>query len=101
MPTFIYAGESPRLYPYPPIARILDPGDEVELDEEQVPGDGRFQPAGLCTEADLARLRALAARYREDAAPDEAGASVAPPPADEQIAPAAPAAAKTSKTPKE
>lgn len=42
MPVFVYDGESPRLYPYPPIARKLTPGDEIELEEEQVPSDGRF-----------------------------------------------------------
>lgn len=44
MPMYVYGGESPRLYPYPPIARELAPGDEVELDEDQVPTDGRFAP---------------------------------------------------------
>jgi hypothetical protein len=42
MPTYVYDGESPRLYPYPPIARELTPGDDVELNEDEVPTDGRF-----------------------------------------------------------
>jgi hypothetical protein len=45
MPFFTYRGESPRLYPYPPIARELTPGDVVELAEDEVPTDGRFLPA--------------------------------------------------------
>lgn len=42
MPIFVYCGESPRLYPYPPIARELTPGDEVDLSEDDMPTDGRF-----------------------------------------------------------
>lgn len=45
MPFFTYRGESPRLYPYPPIARELTPGDVVELAEDEVPTDGRFVTA--------------------------------------------------------
>lgn len=47
MPSYRYAGETPRAYPYPPIARTLEPGDVVELDDDQVPVDGRFlDPSG-------------------------------------------------------
>lgn len=42
MPTYVYRGESKRLYPYPPLVRELEPGDEVELEEDEVPTDGRF-----------------------------------------------------------
>lgn len=42
MPTYRYAGETPRVYPYPPIARRLEPGDTLDLEADQVPTDGRF-----------------------------------------------------------
>jgi hypothetical protein len=42
MPTYLYCGEAIRTYPAPPIARELSPGDVVEIDEDQVPDDGRF-----------------------------------------------------------
>lgn len=46
MPTFTYVGETAREYPFPPIARVLTPGDQVDFEREQdVPGDGRFAPA--------------------------------------------------------
>ena len=44
MPSYLYSGEAARTYPAPPIARELSPGDVVELDEDQVPDDGRFTP---------------------------------------------------------
>lgn len=44
MPSYLYHGEAPRTYPAPPLARELFPGDVVDLDEDQVPDDGRFTP---------------------------------------------------------
>lgn len=44
MSSYAYVGVEPRTYPAPPIARELSPGDVVELDEDQVPDDGRFTP---------------------------------------------------------
>jgi hypothetical protein len=44
VPSYTYSGIEPRTYPAPPIARELIPGDLVELDEDQVPDDGRFTP---------------------------------------------------------
>lgn len=44
MPAYTYTGVEPRTYPAPPIACELSPGDLVELDEDQVPDDGRFTP---------------------------------------------------------
>lgn len=52
MPSYLYRGESPRLYPYPPIVRELTPGDVVELAEDEVPTDGRFVPADPSPTAD-------------------------------------------------
>lgn len=54
MPFYVYRGESPRTYPYPPIARHLTPGDVVELAEDEVPTDGRFFPAGSDLDANPA-----------------------------------------------
>lgn len=51
MPFFTYRGESPRLYPYPPIARELTPGEVVELAKDEVPTDGRFLPADVAPTA--------------------------------------------------
>jgi hypothetical protein len=46
MPTFTYVGETARDYPYPPIMRVLTHGDQVDFESEQdVPDDGRFEPA--------------------------------------------------------
>ncbi|MEY9864167.1 hypothetical protein ABH935_009821 [Catenulispora sp. GAS73] len=42
MPSFTYTGVEPRTYPAPPLVRELSPGDTVDLDEDQVPDDGRF-----------------------------------------------------------
>ncbi|MBS2548800.1 hypothetical protein KGQ19_18195 [Catenulispora sp. NL8] len=44
MPSYLYHGEALRTYPAPPLARELSPGDVVDLDEDQVPDDGRFTP---------------------------------------------------------
>lgn len=44
MPSYTYVGVEPRTYPAPPLARELSPGDVVDLDEDQVPDDGRFTP---------------------------------------------------------
>ena len=42
MPTYVYVGDGPRYYPYPPLVREFNPGDEIDLDEADEPTDGRF-----------------------------------------------------------
>jgi len=44
MPLYEYMGSEARTYPIPPLARELSPGDVVDLNEDQVPDDGRFTP---------------------------------------------------------
>jgi len=42
--TYIYRGERERRYPYPPICRLLRPGDEIDLDPDEVPKDIPLEP---------------------------------------------------------
>ena len=42
--TYIYRGDRARHYPYPPIRRRLRPGDEIDLDPDEVPKDIPLEP---------------------------------------------------------
>jgi hypothetical protein len=82
--TYIYDGESDRLYPYRPIARLLEPGDEIDLDEAEVPRDGRFRLKG--PDGERLPLPDLPDRAPTEEPAAVAGLVVLPPPAAEPAA---------------
>lgn len=72
MPTFTYVGESAREYPFPPITRVLTPGDEVDFESEQdVPDDRRFEPVAPPAQPPAAKTAAKPTKAtKADKAPD-------------------------------
>jgi hypothetical protein len=83
--THIYRGDRERHYPYPPIARVLKPGDEIDLDPDEVPEDIPLKPKAGRKSAPSARKPRT--RKRAETA-DAASAGPDQPSADPAAAPA-------------
>lgn len=52
--THVYRGDRERHYPYPPICRVLAPGDEIDLDPADVPKDIPLEPKAAPRESGAA-----------------------------------------------
>jgi hypothetical protein len=71
--TYVYRGGRERHYPYPPIARVLKPGDEIDLDPEQVPADIPLEPKGALEAAPDKPTAPAGRRGRTARAPKQEG----------------------------
>lgn len=111
--THVYCGDRERHYPYPPIMRVLRPGDEIDLDPAEVPEDIPLRPKSAAPRrktptsrrklrtrtpaaADTAAAAAPADRPAEEPAEDGAGQDAASDPASAEDADSTPPAAASS-----
>lgn len=76
--THVYRGDRERHYPYPPIARVLRPGDEIDLDPDEVPTDVPLRPKAAPRARKTAATRKPRTTAAKRAPRDAAAASPEP-----------------------